>query len=154
MMSKLELKILPLVLVLIFMFPMWWMAVLFPSNTSQNNMTVILALMLFAIGVVFVIAGGISFKAKKTTVNPTKPHTSSSLVTSGVYAYTRNPMYVGFVCLLIAWGFYLNNFYSMTFIIGFVFYMNRFQIKPEEQALTMIFGEEYLAYKDDVRRWL
>ncbi len=154
MISKLELKILPALLIVVFILLMWWLAILFPTTSAQNKMAAILSLTLLVIAVAFVLAAAISFRAEKTTVNPTKPHTSSALVTSGIYTYTRNPMYVGFVCVLIAWGIYLMNIYSLMLIPGFILYMNRFQILPEERALEKLFGEVFLAYKKRVRRWL
>jgi protein-S-isoprenylcysteine O-methyltransferase Ste14 len=96
----------------------------------------------------------VSFRKAKTSVNPTKTNLTSTLVTDGIYKNTRNPMYVGFLFFLIGWGFILYNIYSMTLCIGFVLYMNRFQIQPEEKALMSIFGEEFVDYKRRVRRWL
>ncbi len=63
-------------------------------------------------------------------------------------------MYVGLLFILIGWGLFLSNLYSLALPAGFVLYMNRFQIRPEEKALEAIFGEEFLAYKIRVRRWL
>ena len=63
-------------------------------------------------------------------------------------------MYVGFAAWLIAWAFFLANPYALALVAGFVAYINRFQIKPEEQVLAEIFGDEFIAYKKRVRRWL
>ena len=87
-------------------------------------------------------------------MNPLKPDTSSSLVRSGICKLTRNPMYFEFLIVLIAWGMYLANAVALLFVPAFVVYMNRFQIEPEERALTSRFGEEFVAYKKRVRRWL
>ncbi len=106
------------------------------------------------IGGLLAVSGIRRFKKVKTTVNPLKPARASSLVTSGVYKKTRNPMYLGVFFLLIGWGFFLGNAYSLIFPFLFCLYMTRFQIQPEERALEAIFGEEYLKYKKRVRRWL
>ena len=87
-------------------------------------------------------------------MNPLKPDTSSSLVGSGVYKLTRNPMYLGFLMLLLAWAIYLSNAFALLFVPMFLVYMNRFQIEPEERALTSRFGQEFVAYTRRVRRWL
>ena len=106
------------------------------------------------IGVAFDIAGIVSFHRAKTTVNPLRPEKATSLVSSGVYRLTRNPMYVGMLLLLMAWAIYLNSPWALLGPLAFVLYMNRFQIGPEEQALEALFGDDFLDYKRRVRRWL
>lgn len=100
------------------------------------------------------IAGIYEFRKIKTTVNPVKPESATSVVNTGVFAYTRNPMYVALLLLIIALGLWWQHL--SVFICGvlFVSYMNRYQIKPEERALERLFGEEYLKYKNRVRRWI
>ena len=78
----------------------------------------------------------------------------ASLVTGGVFALTRNPMYLGVLLVLLAWAIYLTNILTLLFLPGFVWYMDRFQIEPEERALTSLFGPEFTAYAARVRRWL
>ena len=112
-----------------------------------------------AMGVVFIgIAtagtGVFSFSRAKTTVNPMKPDTSSALVVSGIYRLTRNPMYLGILLLLIGWGIFLSNALAFLVLPGFVLYMNRFQIEPEERALTRLFGQAFVTYRSQVRRWI
>jgi protein-S-isoprenylcysteine O-methyltransferase Ste14 len=100
------------------------------------------------------IAGVISFQRAKTTVNPTRPGSASALVVSGVYRVTRNPMYLGLLLVLLGWGVFLSNVLAFIWIPAYVAYMNRFQIAPEERALSCLFGQEFLAYKAKVGRWL
>ena len=113
------------------------------------------------VAVIFVVAGlatgamGIaSFVRAKTTVNPMKPDSASSLVVSGLYARSRNPMYLGLLLILIGWAVYLSSVLAFLLLPGFILYMNRFQIEPEERALASLFGQEFVAYKSRVRRWL
>jgi len=106
------------------------------------------------LGALVAILGVASFKRAKTTVNPMKPESSSSLVTSGVYRMTRNPMYLGFLLILLGWGAYLSNILSIALVAAFVLYMDLFQIGPEERALEGRFGSEFVAYKGRVRRWI
>ncbi len=112
------------------------------------------AISFIMVGLFFGVSGIVSFKRAQTTVNPSQPTTSSSLVTSGIFQYSRNPMYVGLVCLLLAWVAWQGNLYSLLIIPLFMAYMTRFQIKPEERALTQLFGDAYLAYLQKVHRWL
>ena len=83
-----------------------------------------------------------------------KPDSTSSLVVSGIYGYTRNPMYLGFLLVLLAWAIFLSNFVALALLPAFVVYMNHFQIGPEERALGSLFAQEYQAYLARVRRWI
>lgn len=112
------------------------------------------ALLLLVPGVFLTLAGVWRFRRNGTTLNPLRPDTASSLVTSGVYRISRNPMYAGFLLCLCGWGCYLGNRYALLGPVIFVLYMNRFQILPEERALERLFGAEYDAYRRLVRRWL
>ncbi|WP_415886482.1 methyltransferase family protein [Neptuniibacter sp. QD37_6] len=153
-MLKLELKIPPVALVLIFAGLMWLCAKLLPFLSIQSELRIPIAVAIILIGLVFGLAGVFSFRKAQTTVNPTTPEASSALVTTGIYQYTRNPMYVGLMCLLLSWGAYLAHPASLLCSVGFILYMNRFQIQPEEQALTVLFGDSYKTYTQQVRRWL
>jgi protein-S-isoprenylcysteine O-methyltransferase Ste14 len=152
--STLELKIPPVLLVVVFAVLMWMVSLALPEIHVPSTFRVVVFAALTVIGAFFSISGVMSFKKAKTTVNPTTPKASSSLVTSGIYKHTRNPMYVGFLFFLIGWGVFLSNVYALALTVGFILYMNRFQIQPEERALESIFGTEILAYKKRVRRWL
>ncbi|MEA1786893.1 isoprenylcysteine carboxylmethyltransferase family protein [Arenibacter sp. GZD96] len=92
------------------------------------------------------------FKAK-TTINPATPKNTSQLVTRGVYRYSRNPMYLALLLVLIGWGLWLGNAFNSLILAGFVGYMNKFQIIPEEQILIQLFGKPYQKYLTEVRRW-
>lgn len=114
----------------------------------------LLALSLALIGAVTCVAGVVSFRLAKTTVNPMKPASASSLVVSGVYKYTRNPMYVGLVLVLLGWAAFLANLAAFALVAVFAAYLNRFQIVPEEHSLASLFPHEFSAYRARVRRWI
>ncbi len=95
----------------------------------------------------------LQFFRSKTTINPTTPKKASNLVTKGLFQYTRNPMYLCMLLLLLAWGLYLGNAFNVITAALFVMYMNKFQIIPEEEALKELFGNEYAQYCTLVRRW-
>jgi protein-S-isoprenylcysteine O-methyltransferase Ste14 len=120
--------------------------------TGANGLSVLL---LVVVGLSFDLAGLLAFRASRTTVNPLRPERASALVTRGVYRITRNPMYVGMVFLLLAWGVYLAHWPALLLgPVAYVLYLTRFQIAPEERVLLGLFGEEYRAYMARVRRWL
>ena len=94
------------------------------------------------------------FKKKETTVNPIKIETASSLVTSGIFYYSRNPMYLGMALILIGLSLKFNLIGGFVFTAFFMLFITYFQIRPEEKAMHEIFGEEFLNYKENVRMWL
>jgi protein-S-isoprenylcysteine O-methyltransferase Ste14 len=112
------------------------------------------ALALLVLGFSITLAGVRTVLRAKTTLNPIKPETSSALVTSGIYGYTRNPMYLGMGTWLLAWSAWLGTPVGLLGAPLFMLYMNRFQIGPEERALSTLFGAEFAAYRTRVRRWL
>jgi protein-S-isoprenylcysteine O-methyltransferase Ste14 len=95
-----------------------------------------------------------TFKKQETTTHPKHPHKATALVQSGIYRYTRNPMYLGMLVMLLSGVFYFGNWTPITVLPLFVWYMNVFQIIPEEKALQQKFGVPYQEYKSDVRRWI
>ena len=114
-----------------------------------------------AIGIIFLILGFIiiflavlKFIKIKTTVDPTRPHKTSNLVISGIYKITRNPMYLGMLFLIIAYTIYTNNVVGSIIIPIFIFYINKFQIEPEEIEMRKKFGESFENYCKKVNRWL
>lgn len=108
----------------------------------------------FAVGVLWVILGLREFDRLSTTSNPRNIEKASALVTTGIYRISRNPMYVGLACILVAAAFYLDNLLTLLVVPLFVWYMNRYQIKPEEQVMEEKFGDEFREYKSKVRRWI
>jgi protein-S-isoprenylcysteine O-methyltransferase Ste14 len=106
------------------------------------------------LGAVICLSGVVSFRRARTSVNPMRPDSTSSLVVSGIYKYTRNPMYLGFLLLLLGWAIFLSNLAPFALLPAFVVYMNYFQIRPEERALGSLFAKEYQPYLARVRRWI
>ena len=153
-MSFLKLKVPPDLTFLFFGAAIWAASNFFPtldiSFPGNHWLTGILAI----IGGLIVIGGIMEFRRVKTTVNPINPNLASTIVTSGVYRFTRNPMYFGMFLLLTAFSIKYLNILSPIFLTGYIVYMNRFQIIPEEKALTEKFGDDYLKYKRSVRRWI
>ncbi|CAI86190.1 MULTISPECIES: isoprenylcysteine carboxylmethyltransferase family protein [Pseudoalteromonas] len=145
-------KIPPLVVVLFFALIMALIA--HYSVIDFSAFILYLTVSLVTIGCVFCIAGLVSFRLANTTVNPSKPEQATNLVTSGVYRFSRNPMYVGFVFILLGWGIWLSSLWALLCVAGFIAYLTLFQIIPEERALTQLFGEDYIQYKNKVKRWL
>jgi protein-S-isoprenylcysteine O-methyltransferase Ste14 len=150
----LELKIPPVLLTMIFVLLIWVIARQLPLVFIPAGIRLVLAAGLLIAGACVALAAVVSFRRAKTTLNPMLPGNCSCLVTSGIFGITRNPMYLGLFLLLLAWALFLSSLYSLAVCAGFVMYMNRLQIQPEEKALESVFGQGYLDYKSRVRRWV
>lgn len=150
----LELKVPPVALGAIAVALMWCVSaaapafdVLFPANSVWSAS-------LALIGALTCLAGVVSFRRAKTTVNPMKPDSTTSLVDSGIYRYSRNPMYLGFLLILLGWAAFLSNVLALIVLPTFVAWMSRFQISPEERVLASLFANDFVEYRARVRRWL
>jgi protein-S-isoprenylcysteine O-methyltransferase Ste14 len=153
-MGLLELKIPPPLVAVFFGLAMWLVSRLGGAVHVSFGNRVGAAIVIGSIGMVFGIWAMASFMRARTTMNPTNPGATSSLVTHGVYRLTRNPMYLSLALYLFAFTVYLSNWLALLLLPVFVLYINQFQIKPEERALSALYGPEYASYRSRVRRWL
>ena len=153
-MQWLELKIPPVLVWLVMAGAMLGVSYSAPGMSFMLPGSSAIALALVALGGALAAAGVMAFRRRGTTVNPLTPGASSSVVGSGVYRVSRNPMYLGFLLALAGWAVYLSNAGAAVLLPAFVAYMTRYQIKPEERALLAKFGSEFAAYMSRVRRWL
>lgn len=103
---------------------------------------------------VIVIAAAASMWRARTTFNPLDPTRATSLVTSGAFRFSRNPMYVSLLVLLVAYAVRLDSVTVWFGPIFYVAYVSRFQILPEERVLRAKFGDAFLQYKARTRRWI
>ncbi|HIF9080271.1 TPA: methyltransferase family protein [Photobacterium damselae] len=152
-MIRLEKKIPPLVQLLI----MFCLLPLFSDRsvfTIPNPLYLMLALTLMIAGLLFCFSAVYSFRLAQTTVDPMVPEKASELVQHGIFKISRNPMYIGFVLCSAALAMWLQAPLTLVFVLGFIYYLDRFQIQPEERALWLRFGNEYTNYQKKVRRWL
>lgn len=132
----------------------WGMASLFPQTAVSIPILTYAGFGLVAVGAVILIASVLKFSQEKTTINPLDPEQASELVISGLYRFTRNPMYLGLMLILLGYSLYLQNLAAFAGPIVFLFTITYLQIKPEEAALTKKFGQQYDDYRQQVRRWL
>lgn len=153
-MSFLEHKVPPPVVALICAAAMWYVAAHTPTVEFPRNIRVVVTALISAVGFIIMLAGVASFRRAGTTVNPLKPEAATALVTGGVYRYTRNPMYLGLLVVLLAWAMFLSAPAGLVGIVVFWLYIDRFQIRPEEKTLMALFGSAFTEYTSRVRRWL
>ena len=148
-----ELKIPPLVQVLLVGAGMLAISRLIPSLTLSIPANTLIGVVVVLIGATVALTGVLEFRKAKTTVDPRYPQKSEKLVITGIYKISRNPMYLGFLFMLLGWFVILENVSTLLFLPIFVIYINHFQIKPEEQFLLKKFGPDFSQYCSKVRRW-
>jgi protein-S-isoprenylcysteine O-methyltransferase Ste14 len=108
----------------------------------------------FVLGITVFATAVSSFKRQNTTVNPISIEKASSLVVNGVFKYSRNPMYLGMLFILLGLTFKFNLIGGLLFTSLFMIFISIFQIKPEEAAMEKLFDQEWKDYIKNVRRWL
>lgn len=106
------------------------------------------------LGVVVALLGVREFLRFKTTLNPLAPEQSRQIVQTGVFRYTRNPMYLGMALFLVAWALWLGEVLAFSGVCLFLFLITYLQVLPEERILQQKFGTEFSSYCQKVRRWI
>ena len=155
MLSWMELKVPPLLIVLICAGAMYWCAI-FLDHAAVLPLVVRLSLATFTaiVAVLVLVAALRAFRQHQTTVNPLEPNRSSTVVTSGIYAYSRNPMYLSMFFLLLGWAVFLGQLAATAGLLLYLAAIARLQIVPEEKILTGKFGDTYADYLASSPRWL
>ena len=133
---------------------MWFLNKYYPVLETTQQWPVIVGGLIILVGILIDVLAIVQFRQAKTTINPLRPESSTSLVTSGFYAHSRNPMYVGLLVCLLGVTLLLRSLTPLLVLPLFVVVVTVFQIIPEEKALSKIFGEEFKHYKENVQRWL
>tara|TARA_R110001583_G_scaffold561_14_gene5044 strand:- start:862 stop:1320 length:459 start_codon:yes stop_codon:yes gene_type:complete len=151
---NLELKVIPPVQLIISSGLMYSLATYFPQYHFDLKVNLpIIILFILAASLIGILAL-YDFHKHQTTFHPHTPEKTSTVVDSGVFAYSRNPMYISLVMLLLALGVYLQNYSSFSIIPLFIWYITQFQIIPEEKMLDKLFPNDYQAYCQRVNRWI
>ena len=145
-------KIPPPIVTLFFGLCIYFSRPYFPE--FSNSVLNLLSIISFVVGIFVFAAAVSSFKKQKTTVNPISIENASSLVVSGIFKYSRNPMYLGMSFVLLGLAFKFNLIGGLLFTGIFMLFITIFQIKPEEVAMEKLFDQEWEDYTKNVRRWL
>lgn len=149
-----KIRFIPIAQVALIAILMLSIQLLLPSMNIHGILNLPIFIILFIFGVALIMIGGKEFLKKSTTVNPINPEKTTSLVTNGIYKYSRNPMYVGFSFFLLAWAALIGSYISLIGLPIFIYYITKYQIIPEEIVLEKKFGESFIKYKNKVRRWI
>jgi len=153
-MKRLKLKIPPPVVALLCGLLIWALSEVLPAYSRGEEIRHNIAYILLGMAISIDLWALVSFILAKTTIDPRYPHKTSAIVSTGIYSYTRNPMYLGLTLILSALSIWLGAKFGLFAVAGFILYMNNFQIIPEEEHLEKQFGDVYIRYKTSVRRWI
>jgi protein-S-isoprenylcysteine O-methyltransferase Ste14 len=148
-----ELKLPPALVFLLFGLAMYILAIFLPFGFFDFFGRLLLFKVLLVFAALVGLLALFQFYKAKTTVDSTKPAKASILVVNGIFRFSRNPMYLAMLLVLLALGVVLGNAFNTLIAAAFVGYMNRFQIIPEERILLNKFGRSYKEYCALTRRW-
>lgn len=151
--DRLELRIPPALIFLLFAGVMYLLARWLPVGQYDFFGRMYVAGLLSCLAFVVGLGALLQFVRHRTPADPFHPGRARHLVVGGVYNFSRNPMYLALLFVLLAWGLYLENVFNTLLCALYVGYMNRYQILPEERALELKFGPAYRQYCLLVRRW-
>lgn len=155
-MGLLELKFPPLIVGLAAGLIGWALAYFIPAPSmgAPGPLRIAAVVFLVALGLSLAVWAVLNFRSAATTVNPVAIENTTSLVVSGPYKWTRNPMYVGMAVVVAAFGLWLGHWSGMVAVAAFVAFITRFQIIPEERMMREKFGPAFDDYCARVPRWL
>lgn len=153
-MNHLELRIPPLAMFIIFAVMIWVVGAYLPAGNVALPGRRVVAAITFLLGWGVVSAGVFEFRRRKTTMSPFSPERTASVVSSGIYRWSRNPMYLGMALALFGIAAWCSSLPGFAVVLLFCLYLTRFQIQPEERMLLKLFGAEYAEYMAQVRRWI
>jgi len=125
----------------------WWPIRLLPGPWGG-----VAGVVLIVVGIAIMPPVLMRFHRAGTAFNPHKP--ASALITDGPYRLSRNPAYIALTLWYLGIGFLLNNGWVLVLAIPVLLVMDRLIVPGEERHLEAKFGEQYLRYKSQVRRWL
>jgi len=147
-----ETKIPPPIVTLLFGLSIYFSRGIFQAVEVKYSFYI--AILLLILGLTVLISAVRLFRKDKTTVNPLSPEQATKLVMDGIFKYSRNPMYLGMAFILGSIAVFFNLIGGIILIALFCFYITKFQIIPEERAMSNLFSQDFDKYKQTTRRWI
>ena len=147
-----ETKIPPPIVTLVFGLSIYFSRGIFHAVEIKYSFYIGILLLILGLGILISAVG--LFRKDKTTVNPLSPEQATKLVTDGIFKYSRNPMYLGMALVLCSITVFFNLIGGIIFVALFCFYITKFQIIPEERAMSNLFSQDFDKYKQATRRWI
>ena len=139
----------PPIVTIVFLFVIFFTKDLFRFSVTLPSS---LGFIIIFAGLVIIFIAARQFKAANTTINPIKPENASVLVNKGIFSYSRNPMYLGMLLIIIGFSIIHNLMAVLVIMPLWVIYITNFQIIPEEEAMKILFKEDFLKYCKKTRR--
>lgn len=152
--ERLRLKVPPLMQCALVAALMWLLARSLDADTSYSAVWSLLVMLVVAAGITLITLALLTLHFGRTTLDPRRPEHTARLITRGIFAYSRNPIYLGMLVLLSGWSLYLDSLYAVPGLPIYLGLVTWLQILPEERVLGLRFGAEYRQYCERVRRWL
>ena len=147
-----ETKIPPPIVTLVFGLSIYFSRGIFQAVEIKYSFYI--GILLLILGLAVLIFAVRLFRKDKTTVNPLSPEQATKLVTDGIFKYSRNPMYLGMALILSSIAVFFNLIGGIILVALFCFYITKFQIIPEERAMSNLFSQDFDKYKEATRRWI
>jgi protein-S-isoprenylcysteine O-methyltransferase Ste14 len=147
-----NIKVAPPLLAVIYIALVYVLAWFVPLPLAVLPILQVVGFLLVILGFLLGVAALITFRRAGTTVNPHGQ--AAHLVTSGIYSFTRNPIYLGFLLIVIGISLDAGTYWGILLSPVLVILFNQLVIQPEEEYLTHKFGEQFTSYKQKVRRWI
>lgn len=151
-MDRAEVKILPPVVLAAALGLQVLVATLFPTRAISGAVAVVIGVAVVAVSIALVVPAVREIVRAKTAFDARKPTTT--IVTTGVYQFTRNPVYFSMILLVVGFGVILNSPWALFLAIPTGSALCLTAIRPEEQYLEGKFNDAYRAYRNAVPRWL
>ncbi|AQS37390.1 putative protein-S-isoprenylcysteine methyltransferase [Shewanella psychrophila] len=145
-------RIPPPVVFIFFMFCGLGVDLIYPLDTHIPVVLAYLGMAISIFGLVVLLYLATLFKRVKTNIEPWKP--TSRIISTGIYAYSRNPIYLAFCTIPLGAGLFFSHIWLILSVLPACISIYYLAIRPEEAYLTEKFGDEYLEYRRRVRRWL
>ena len=150
--SRLELKIPPDVVWVLVAGLMWLASLRTPKLDLPSPIRIGLAVVLTVVGIWFMVSARASLEKANTTWRPMSPGQTKSLVSSGVYRASRNPIYLGMLLVMLGFAVALSSLAALSGVVCLRSLHRPLPSQPEERALSSVLGDEYLDYRARVRR--
>lgn len=141
----------PPIVTIVFLFVIFFTKDLFRLSLTLPSS---LGFIIILVGLMIIFIAARQFKAVNTTINPIKPEKASVLVNKGIFSYSRNPMYLGMLLIIIGFSIIHNLLAIIVIMPIWIIYMTYFQIIPEEEAMEILFEEDFVNYCKKTRRWI
>ena len=141
----------PPIVTIVFLFVIFFTKDLFRFSLTLPSS---LGFIIILVGLTIIFIAARQFKAVNTTINPIKPENASVLVNNGIFSYSRNPMYLGMLLIIVGFSIIHNLMAIIVIMPIWIIYMTYFQIIPEEEAMKILFKEDFVNYCKKTRRWI